>query len=217
MSMRTSLALFTIGLLLSASVIARQRTSNPTGGHTMPMAADMMDKDSMKSGGMPMTKAQKLANARSAAPASISGKATIFDWPDKEGAMPPVLQAGSNGWNCFPDMPETKGNDPMCVDATWMKWIDAYLAHSSPRITSVGIGYMMASGGGWGSNSDPFAMSQTADNKWGHHNPHLMILVPDLKSLTGLSTDPDNGGPYVMFAGTPYAHVMAPTTVMPTN
>ena len=39
-----------------------------------------------------------------------------------------------------------------------------------------------------------------------------MILVPDLKSLAGISTDPKNGGPYVMYAGTPYAHIMAPIT-----
>jgi hypothetical protein len=41
-----------------------------------------------------------------------------------------------------------------------------------------------------------------------------MILVPDLKALTGISTDPGNGGPYVMYAGTPYAHIMAPAGSM---
>jgi hypothetical protein len=37
-----------------------------------------------------------------------------------------------------------------------------------------------------------------------------MILVPDLKALQGMSTDPTGGGPYVMYSGTPYAHIMAP-------
>jgi hypothetical protein len=111
-------------------------------------------------------------------------------------------------------MPETKGNDPMCLDATWMKWVEAYFAHTAPHITTVGIGYMMASGGAWGSNTDPYAMTRSADNHWGHHNPHMMILVPDPAALSGMSTDPDNGGPYVMFQGTPYAHVMAPTSGM---
>jgi hypothetical protein len=36
--------------------------------------------------------------------------------------------------------------------------------------------------------------------------------VPDLKSLHGISTDPRNGGPYVMYPGTPYAHIMTPIT-----
>jgi hypothetical protein len=37
-----------------------------------------------------------------------------------------------------------------------------------------------------------------------------MILVPDPKMLEGISTDPQSGGPYVMYKGTPYAHIMVP-------
>jgi hypothetical protein len=160
--------------------------------------------------GMMMTKDQKIRNATTAAPASVSAKATILDWPAKEGAAPTVLRAGTNGWNCLPDMPDTEGNDPMCIDESWMKWVDAYMAHKAPHISTVGIGYMIAAGGGWGSNTDPYAMSGTKDNQWGLHPPHLMILSPDVKSLEGISTDPNNGGPYVMYKGTPYAHIMAP-------
>ncbi len=186
--------------LLTATVIARQQTK-PMTGHDMPM-----------SGGMSMmTKAQKISNAVAAAPTTVSAKATVVDWPTKEGAKPEVLRAGSNGWTCLPDMPETKGNDPMCVDETWLKWVDAYVARKMPEITSVGIGYMLAAGGAWGSNTDPYAMKEMPDNHWGHHQPHIMILVPDAKSLAGISTDPHNGGPYVMWSGTPYVHIMAPT------
>ena len=106
--------------LLTATVIARQQTK-PMTGHDMPM-----------SGGMSMmTKAQKISNAVAAAPTTVSAKATVVDWPTKEGAKPEVLRAGSNGWTCLPDMPETKGNDPMCVDETWLKWVDAYVARKS--------------------------------------------------------------------------------------
>jgi hypothetical protein len=45
-----------------------------------------------------MTKAQKIANAMTAAPSTISAQATILDWPAKEGDQPPVLRAGTNGW-----------------------------------------------------------------------------------------------------------------------
>jgi hypothetical protein len=96
-----------------------------------------------------------------------------------------------------------------------MQWVEAYTAHKAPHITRVGIGYMVASGGAWGSNTDPYAMSKTATNQWHLAPPHLMILVPDLKSIEGMSTDPHNGGPYVMFPGTPYAHIMAPLTDAP--
>jgi len=166
----------------------------------------------MKAGAPKMTEAQKIANATSAAPAAISAKATVLDWPAKEGAAPETLRAGTNGWTCLPDMPDTHGNDPVCMDAPWMKWVEALMAHKTPQIAGVGIGYMLAPGGAWGSNTDPYGMKETPDNHWGHHQPHLMILVPDLKSLAGTSTDPANGGPYVMYAGTPYAHIMAPTT-----
>ena len=36
-----------------------------------------------------------------------------------------------------------------------------------------------------------------------------MILAP-ATLLEGYSTDPENGGPYVMWTGTPYAHLMVP-------
>jgi len=185
---------------LSASLMA--------GGQATGKASHHM---SMPSKGM-LTRDQKIANAMTAAPASVSAEATILDWPATESEPPTVLRAGSNAWNCLPDMPESQGNDPMCVDQSWMKWIEGYTAHKPPQVTSVGIGYMLAPGGGWGSNTDPYAMAATADNHWGHHVPHLMIVVPHLASLEGISTDPNNGGPYVMYAGTPYAHIMAPIT-----
>jgi hypothetical protein len=200
----TTLAAIGFGLagILSAS-LAGQQPTKPM-GHEMPMPG-------AAAGARTMTTAQKIANAMSAAPSSISAKATVLDWPAKEGAMPTSLRSGSNGWTCLPDMPETTGNDPMCVDAPWMKWFEDYLAHKTPALTRAGVGYMLGSGGAWGSNSDPYAMKEAPDNHWGHHLPHVMVLVPDLKSLEGISADPGNGGPYVMFPGTPYAHLMVPT------
>ncbi len=62
------------------------------------------------------------------------------------------------------------------------------------------------------SNVDPFAAGPTADNEWlPNAGPHVMILVPDARMLEGISTDPHNGGPWVMWKGTPYAHIMVPT------
>ena len=185
---------------LSASLMAGGQATGQA-SHHMPMP----DKGIM-------TRDQKIASAMTAAPASVSAQATVLDWPAKEGEPPAVLRAGNNAWNCLPDMAESQGNDPMCVDQSWMKWIEGYTAHKTPQVTSVGIGYMIAPGGGWGSNTDPYAMAPTADNQWGHHVPHLMIVVPNLASLEGISTDPNNAGPYVMYAGTPYAHIMAPIT-----
>ena len=188
---------------LSASLTAGGQGAGAA-SHQMPMSSNGM-----------MTRDQKIADAMTAAPVTVSAKATILDWPAKEGDQPAVLRAGSNGWNCLPDMPDSQGRDPMCIDSSWMQWVAAYMAHKTPQITSVGIGYMIAPGGGWGSNTDPYAMAAAPGNQWHLAPPHLMILVPDLRSLAGISTDPQNGGPYVMYAGTPYAHIMAPISASP--
>ncbi len=37
-----------------------------------------------------------------------------------------------------------------------------------------------------------------------------MLLVPDAASLDAIPTDHHSGGPFVMWKGTPYAHVMVP-------
>jgi hypothetical protein len=37
-----------------------------------------------------------------------------------------------------------------------------------------------------------------------------MIVVPDAAALEGLPTHPDDGGPWVMYRDTPYAHIMVP-------
>jgi hypothetical protein len=201
-----AVAVLALGTWSSARLTAGgQKPANPANAHQMPMPGKAM---------MPsaMTRDQKIANATSAAPASISAKATVLDYPAKEGDKPSVLRAGTNGWTCLPDIPDTDGSDPMCLDQTWMKWFEAYSSKTPPEITGIGIGYMTAPGGARYSNSDPYAKTATPGNQWSHHAPHMMIVVPDMKSLDGISTDPNNGGPYVMFKGTPYAHIMVPTT-----
>lgn len=157
-----------------------------------------------------MGKAAKIQNAMSAAPPSISKNATIVDWAAKEGEPMPTLRQGTNGWTCLPDMPNTKGNDPMCLDDQWMGWADAWMNKKSPATTKMGFGYMLQHNAP-DSNTDPFAQGPTADNEWIDKGvPHLMILVQDEKMLQGLPTDPNNGGPWVMWRNTPYVHVMAP-------
>ena len=37
-----------------------------------------------------------------------------------------------------------------------------------------------------------------------------MIVVPDAKQLDSYPADSKSGGPFVMFKGTPYAHLMVP-------
>jgi hypothetical protein len=58
----------------------------------------------------------------------------------------------------------------------------------------------------------PFATAVTPDNQWVESGPHVMIIVPDPTELEGYSTDPKSGLPWVMWSGTPWAHIMAPVS-----
>lgn len=145
-----------------------------------------------------------------AAPSSISAKATIMDWPAAPGGEMTVLRAGTNGWTCLPDAPMTKGNDPSCMDAEWMSFMKAVMTKTVPKVSRAGIGYMIAPGGAYGSNKDPFAPKATATNDWGFDPPHVMLLVTDSRALQGIPTTRQAGGPYVMWSGTQYAHIMVP-------
>jgi hypothetical protein len=100
----------------------------------------------------------------------------------------------------------------MCMDEVWEKWADAWLNKKPFKAERVGIAYMLAGETlpGGASNIDPYATAPTADNQWVSEGPHLMMLVPDAAQLEAVPTDPNNGGAYVMWKGTPYAHVMIP-------
>jgi hypothetical protein len=162
-----------------------------------------------------MTSAQKIANAMSAAPAEIGRHAAIMDWPTASGGKPTQLRAGTNGWVCFPNSPTGFGSasvdDPMCLDAQWQAWGEAWMSKSPPKITDTGIAYMLKGDRG-ASNTDPFATGPTATNEWVVSPPHVMVLYADTRMLDGFPTDPLSGGPWVMWKGTPYAHLMVPVS-----
>ena len=154
-----------------------------------------------------MTKAQKIALAMSAGPAEVSKDAAIFDMTDMTPNAPPKqLRAGTNGWVCYASMDE-----PMCLDKQWQKWVQAWMSKSELKIDGTGIAYMLRGDHG-ASNTDPYATGPTADNQWVVAPAHLMIVFPDPKALDAFPTDPKSGGPWVMWKGTPYAHVMVPVS-----
>lgn len=144
-------------------------------------------------------------NALSAAPGKIAAEAAVMDL---EGNM---LREGSNGYTCLPDDPAQPGNSPMCLDETWMAWAHAWMTKQDPPPTKhVAFAYMLQDDSPV-SNTDPYATGPTPDNEWIENTgPHLMVLVPDPKSLEGISDDP-GPGPFVMWKDTPLVHVMVPT------
>lgn len=158
----------------------------------------------------PGTDEWKIESAESAAPASVAADATIMDWPAEEGGEMRELRAGSNGFTCLPHNPGTDGAFAMCLDGPWMSWAEAYMSQTEPEFDRVGVSYMLAGDAGV-SNVDPYDYGgPTADNEWVESGPHVMVLVPDAAALEGFPTDPDTGGPYLMWRDTPYAHIMVP-------
>ena len=153
--------------------------------------------------------AWKIQNAMSAAPPTVSKNATILDWPAREGDAPTVLRRGTNEWTCFPDDPTTPGNDPMCVDKIWREWVEAWMAKKDFKPALPGIGYMLQ-GGSTASNRDPFATTPPPGEKWMKEQPHIMVIVPGKLDPKAHSSDPHSGGPWIMWGGTPYEHLMVP-------
>ena len=149
-----------------------------------------------------------IASAESAGPASIARDAAVMA-VNPDGTMK-TLREGKNGWTCIPDAPDTPGPDPMCVDANAAKWAAAWMGHKPPPAGTVGVIYMLE-GGTDASNTDPYAKKPTAENNWVSTGPHIMV-VGSKEILAGhpAGPKPDTSVPYVMWAGTPYAHLMIP-------
>ena len=151
-----------------------------------------------------------------AAPSYIAKDATVLNEKME------MLREGTNGWTCLPvnprgmSDPENGWKDaheamPLCGDAEVFKWISAYLSDEIPDMDYDGYAWMLHGDMGE-DNSTPKVMSKN-DAKEGHwieSGPHLMRMPKDPSSLDGMTTDFNSGAPYVMFSGTPYAHVMYP-------
>lgn len=153
------------------------------------------------------SKAEKISRAMRAAPASISQHAAIMD---VDGSM---LRSGTGRWTCMPGM--APGDDhPMCNDAVWAGFMKALAEKGEFQTERIGISYML-DGDANVNNADPFDTQPDPGEVWVQEGPHLMIVLPDPAMLEGIPDDPDNGGPYVMWKDTPYAHIMVPTGSRP--
>ncbi|MEA2764676.1 MAG: hypothetical protein QOK07_1080 [Gemmatimonadaceae bacterium] len=161
------------------------------------------------------TKDGKIKNAMSAAPDSVASGATIMDWPATEGGKFAQLRAGTNGWVCYPSTANATGavgQDPMCLDAEFQKWAGAWMTKKAPKLTGVGVAYMLQGDRG-ASVTDPFAKTPEAAKNaadWVVAGPHIMVTTPNTAALSSLPGVPTGGTPWVMWKGTPYAHIMVP-------
>jgi hypothetical protein len=143
----------------------------------------------------------KIARAMSAGPDDIARSARIID--TDAGGKTVVLRDGSNGFTCMPGNPKVIGEPPMCVDAASLQWFADAKAHKpKPTNTVPGLTYMLA-GATQRSDSDPNDRTSPAITV----GPHWMIMWPFDPKTTGLPTTHKPTGAYIMWAGSPYAHL----------
>jgi hypothetical protein len=200
-----------------AVTLAQQAGSTPKPSPKVP-AKTLVAPTPVKNGAPVLDAAgqAKVKDAMSAAPAAISKNATIMDWGAEPMKDPPKqLRAGTNGWVCYPSMRvpgmDMSAEDPMCIDKQWQSWAEAYMGHTTPKVSGTGFAYMLRGDGGV-SNINPYDTAATASNQWVVAPAHIMVLYGDAKMLDAFPTDPTSGGPWVMWKGTPYAHLMVPTS-----
>jgi hypothetical protein len=184
-----------LGLLtLSAGVLLVNGT-NPRG------AAHAQTADRNSTTGVGETPQTKIARAMSAGPAGVAKSARIID-ASAHGEMV-VLREGNNGFTCMPGNPRAVGDPPMCADAAAMQWSADFKAHKAkPTNTEPGIIYMLA-GATQRSDADPYDKTSPAIPI----GPHWMIMWPFDPTITGLPVTHKPAGAYIMWAGSPYAHL----------
>lgn len=169
-------------------------TALPTTAHSQEMVGMKMQHSAL-------TTKQKIALALSAGPSNIVKDATVAE-PDGHGGMT-ILRQGSNGFTCMPGDLSGIGMPPMCMDKVAVQWNKDFEEHKpKPTTTVPGIEYMLA-GATQRSDTDPNDKTSPPIRI----GPHWMILWPFDPQTTGLPTKHKPTGVYIMWAGSPYAHI----------
>jgi hypothetical protein len=136
---------------------------------------------------LPVTDAERIADALTAGPTFITKDATLLDWPSSPNGEYRVLRKGTNEWTCLPGIPGYPHDEPGCFDRVFFQWMKDSMAGRTPHIDRIGIAYMF---GGAVRRFHPGAAEF-------HVGPHLMIVTPHQDELQGLSRDGSTGMPYV--------------------
>ena len=190
----------------------RSRAFSISAARTVHLSTAMLGAAMLFVAGAPAAGQDKQAlieSALSAAPPMVAETAAVKDSKGN------VLRGGSGAYTCFPR--EGAGQSPLCVDEVWAGWLDAFVNKKPFTASKVGVSYMLAGDApdAGVSNIDPNEKEPTADNEWIVEGPHLMIIVPDPALLEAFPAEPGSGDPYIMWKGTPYAHIMVPTGARP--
>jgi hypothetical protein len=126
---------------------------------------------------LPVTDAEKIADALRAAPNFITDGATIVDYPASKGAEFRILRKGTSEWTCLPGPPPgSKHDDPGCFDSVFFQWVTDGLAGRPQHIGRLGIAYMYM--GQW--------VPDASGGEF-HVGPHIMVVTPHPEDLQGFT------------------------------
>lgn len=175
----------------------------------VPAVASAGDKPSAKKSTVKDVKAMsekdQTALALSAAPARISKDAGVMIY----GADGKLTEAkkGTNGFTCIPTVMNLPVPDPICMDAASNQWMTDVMNNApKPSNTVPGIAYMARGGSHFEKNGKVVMAGEGA--KVVKEPPHWMVMWPFDPAASQLPTVPNPSGVYIMFEGSPYAHLM---------
>ena len=152
-----------------------------------------------------MSERDQTALALSAAPARISKDAGVMIY----GADGKLTEAkkGTNGFTCIPTVMNLPVPDPICMDAASNQWMTDVMNNApKPSNTVPGIAYMARGGSHFEKNGKVVMAGEGA--KVVKEPPHWMVMWPFDPAASQLQTVPNPSGVYIMFEGSPYAHLM---------
>ena len=158
-----------------------------------------------------MSHQQVVEAAMAGGPASVSRNATI-GWVDSTATFH-QMQAGTNGFTCFISRPDPIAG-PVCADSNAMAFFIAMFKGqpAPPAMSAPGMSYMARGGSHYEDAAGNVLMEHdlhhSATSKRVLEPPHWMLMWHYDPATSGLPVKENAAGVYIMFAGTPYAHLM---------
>ncbi len=178
-------------------------TKRPTLGTTL-LGALLLPTLACAQGGT--SNAPYIKTAESGAPADISSQAAIAKI-DAKGKVT-ILRAGTNGFTCIVGVPGDP-QAPYCADQNAFAWLlSATTNQPKPTNTAPGIAYMAQGGVHHETATKDVVMAPGPNTHPVKEPPHWMLMWAFDPAASGLPTKENPSGVYIMFARTPYAHLM---------
>jgi hypothetical protein len=178
-------------LVISAGLFLLQGTA----AAQAPSAAERGYMNLEAGGAAGESKDAQIARAIAAGPSTIVGTAKIVG-TDAQGKLV-VLRDGTNGFTCAPGNPKVMGQPASCSNEAARQWgADLAEGKAGPTNKEAGFVYMLAG-----------ATDRDASGATVKLGPQWMILWPFDPKASGLSATKKDTGAYILWAGTPYAHL----------